>query len=698
MYEIIILIFMIIVINIFLVNKYHAHILFNTIQYIMNLCSIGVFILNNKNNKCYTNDIYKLLNQSTSFDAYSFINTKIEELDLNKQIIDEIQYGDNDNIIELQIYTTKIKYLLTHYTIVIIDDISEYKKSVYKYNRLSHAVDNISSVGIQIYNQNGVVYFWNKGSEQMFKYSKNEAIGENISNLIISYNDIPLYPSILNYNYETKKDEQHVLNKYNDQLILYNTQIPFNHIKYSQSFICINMDITRQKKMESVYNLLLESLSDAVFQLDEKLNFVCVNKQFEQTTGYLNDDLYMENIDDVFIFLEGQIQFNKSIDAIIEHKQTNNIIKVQFIIVEMDYPKQYYGIFHNVTDHRILESELLQTYQMFKDVCDSCPVGIVIISEQTNRLLYINEKAKNHDLPIVNNKLDLSLLDAENNKFYPKEQNLLIETVINDKWYEFAIRNIIYKTESSKLIIVQNIDKIKKEAQILQKEIEKNTQQLICANNELESFAYVVSHDLKMPFRQIDGIVNILLEEFYNEFNDEVRTYLGYLLQSTNMANTLIESLLSLSRATRGNINLTKNVNMNYVIKQTCRSIMQKDDIVIHIHPEITMTCDVEMMKSVYLNLINNAYQFRKKDSCDQIEIGTILLDNKITYFVCDNGIGFEQHKAEKIFEIFETNRDIGSGTGVGLTTVKRIINKHNGIIWGESDRNYGACFYFRFL
>jgi PAS domain S-box-containing protein len=233
----------------------------------------------------------------------------------------------------------------------------------------------------------------------------------------------------------------------------------------------------------------------------------------------------------------------------------------------------------------------------------------------------------------------------------------------------------------------------------LEQRVKERTEQLQYANNELEAFAYSVSHDLRTPLRALDGFSSLLLEDYKNVVDETGRDYLERIKKASGKMGQLIEDLLNLSRISRRELTRS-SVNMSALARQCADDFAKQSPhrmVRIEITPNLECQGDSNLLKIAMENLINNAFKFTNQQAYALIEFGVIYQDGKKVYFVRDNGIGFDMSYATRLFTPFQrlhNDRDF-PGTGIGLVTVQRIINKHGGKIWAESIPLQGAIFFF---
>jgi len=219
------------------------------------------------------------------------------------------------------------------------------------------------------------------------------------------------------------------------------------------------------------------------------------------------------------------------------------------------------------------------------------------------------------------------------------------------------------------------------------------------ANKELDSFSYSVSHDLRAPLRTIKGFSNILMEDYASNLEPEAQMVLKKVVTSADNMNNLITGLLDLSRVQkqaliRSEVPLSK---MADAIIQDLESHETSRQVTVNIQTDMWANGDPRMLGSVLDNLLNNAWKYSSKTEHPEISFTQQQIKGQTTFVVKDNGAGFDMERIDKLFVSFQrlhTENDF-AGTGVGLATVKRIINKHGGEIWAEAEVGKGATFYF---
>jgi len=241
---------------------------------------------------------------------------------------------------------------------------------------------------------------------------------------------------------------------------------------------------------------------------------------------------------------------------------------------------------------------------------------------------------------------------------------------------------------------------VEKQISELNKELKERAAELESANKELEAFTYSVSHDLCSPLQNIDSFSQILVEEYANRLDADGRDYVQRLRASCQHMEEIIDALLALSRMARHELVLDR-VELSTLAKAVAAELKQKDpDRLVDwvIAEGLTVEGDARLLRVVLENLIGNAWKFTAKRPRARIEFGALPQSNGArTYFVRDDGAGFEMARAGQLFAPFKRLHDQSQfrGTGIGLATVQRVIQRHRGKIWAEGAVDQGAIFCF---
>jgi signal transduction histidine kinase len=233
----------------------------------------------------------------------------------------------------------------------------------------------------------------------------------------------------------------------------------------------------------------------------------------------------------------------------------------------------------------------------------------------------------------------------------------------------------------------------------LEQRVEERTVQLEALNKELEAFSYSVSHDFRAPLRALDGFSASLQTKYDEHLDDEGRHYLNRIRNAAIYMSNLVDDLLDLSRITRREFT-KQQVNLSKLASEVITLLQETEPqhkVRIKITPDLHAHGDATLLQSALQNLLENAWKFSSKEAQAEIELGRTTVEGEKVFFVRDNGVGFNMAYAKNLFGAFQRLHGVNefSGTGIGLATVQRIINRHGGRIWAESEVGKGATFYF---
>src|SRR5271168_909463 len=255
-------------------------------------------------------------------------------------------------------------------------------------------------------------------------------------------------------------------------------------------------------------------------------------------------------------------------------------------------------------------------------------------------------------------------------------------------------RSILHAIERERL--EQRFQKLNEE---LEQRIKERTAELEAANAELEAFSYSVSHDLRAPLTQLHGFSGLLLDNYAPILNEQGQRYLHNIKDGVMRMSALIDDLLMLAKVTRQGLKV-RDVGLNMLVEEVLKefkSETKERGIEWKIGSLPFVKCDYGLMRQALINLMSNAVKYTRNREHAVIEISSKIIDSMQTVLVRDNGVGFDMRNSDKLFAPFQRlhREKEFEGTGIGLSTVQRIIHKHSGRIWVHSEPGMGATFYF---
>ena len=230
-------------------------------------------------------------------------------------------------------------------------------------------------------------------------------------------------------------------------------------------------------------------------------------------------------------------------------------------------------------------------------------------------------------------------------------------------------------------------------------ELRRHREQLAAVNKELEAFAYSVSHDLRAPLRAIDGLSNALLEDCLNDLNEHGQDYLKRVSSEARRMARLIDDLLELSRVTRAEMSF-EQVDISQIGREIMARLREAEperEADVTIADGLGAVGDRLFIGQAVDNLLSNAWKFTGRVPRANIQMGILAQNGRDVFFIADNGAGFDMEYAAKLYDPFRRLHamDEFPGTGVGLSTVHRIVKRHGGNVWAESEVGIGSTFYF---
>lgn len=386
---------------------------------------------------------------------------------------------------------------------------------------------------------------------------------------------------------------------------------------------------------------------------------------------------------------------------------------------EQDKPKAILEVNNDITERKQAEAKLLHLATAVEQSGDS-----VVITDTDGNIQYVNpafEQITGYTSEEVIGKNPRLLKDGKTEENYYR--NLWATITRGDQWTGNFTNSkkdgTLYQEEATISPVRDNTgtivsyvavkrdvtERVRAEEEIrqlneeLEQRVADRTAQLQAANKELEAFSYSVSHDLRAPLRHINGFSQALLEDYTDQLDEVGKQYLREVRNASQEMAQLIDDVLQLARVTRSEMR-REEVNLSDLARSVIRDLTKRDaarDVAVEISEGLRSQGDKRLLRIVLDNLLGNAWKFTSRSEHAAITFSSERRNGDTWFYVRDNGAGFDMTYANKLFRAFQRlhSSDQFEGTGIGLATVQRIVNRHGGQLRAEGELNQGATFYF---
>jgi PAS domain S-box-containing protein len=532
------------------------------------------------------------------------------------------------------------------------------------------------------------------------------------------------------------KENQKELVKVNEELKELNLDLENRVVSKTQNLQSAFQELAiKEKRIRSI----IESIAEIILIVDENLNIKFVSENLFDQRKFSVESLINKNLSS---FLNTKQL--KEFKAILEKRNTsNNIFQFSFPNLESTFTKfeanitlntegsdiEYVITLRDVTEIRKIQTEIKKQKEFYENILANIPADLAIF-DVDHRYIFLNNKAiqdpelrkliigktdyeygeiRGHSREKPDSRRQLFLKAISEKKTIPFEEKGM-DKQGNPQYVLRQFTPIFNANNELENMIGLGVDitgrilaeqKIEELNQNLEEMVLKRTNQLELAIKELDAFSYSVSHDLRSPLRAVDGWSLALLEDFGESLDPQAIEYIKRVrIESQRMA-LLIDDLLNLSKIGKIQLKIKKIDFSAFCQKIFDRELETTDrnDFQLVIDKELFIEADENLLDIMMTNLITNAIKFSSKVEKPKITIGKILNEEKSNlFFIKDNGAGFNSELTKKLFGAFQRMHKQSDfpGTGIGLATVKRIVELHSGKIWAESQVNEGALFKFK--
>ena len=508
-------------------------------------------------------------------------------------------------------------------------------------------------------------------------------------------------------------------------------------------FIGAVEDITERKRAEEAlkeseerFRVTFEQAAVGVAHVSTDGRWLRVNNKVCEITGYARDELLGKTFQDITHpddlekdlehlgrLLAGEIRTYSTEKRYLRKDGSVVWINLTVSAVGDDSGRPNYFITNivDVTERKKAEAALSQSEERYRAVVEQSAEGLYLVDGDTRRILETNP-ALQHMLGYTAEELRGMELyeivahersDVEANvrrtleegtryireRSYLRKDGSVVEVEIAASAIDYGGKRVICAAVRDITERKRAEEEIRRLNEELEERVRTRTAELRAANEELEAFGYSVSHDLRAPLRSMAGFSQVLLEDYEQQLDETGKDYLRRIQAASGRMGDLIDDLLYLSRVSRQEMR-REEVDLSALAGRVVEDLRRREPgrrARFVVADGVRGRGDAGLLAVALENLLGNAWKFASREPEAVIEFGALEKSGETVYYVRDNGVGFDEAYADKLFAPFQRLHDEGEfeGTGVGLATVARIVRRHGGTLWAEGEVGRGATFYF---